>query len=141
MLLGEDQRPESFLGKCINIIVKHLGLVVPMRFFEDGRISTLGVHDDLIAILNILDNYTHSSPAAEANYIDQLIFLLPIQYLQLDDALRLFDELVTQLAGKVYEADFIRTRALVFFFLGVADYVVADDHPNHEFMKFRLRAQ
>lgn len=107
-LLGEYQRPEPFLGKCINIVVKDLGLGVPMCFLEDGRISTLGVHDDLIAILNIFDNYTHSSPAAEGKNINQLIFLLLIQDLQLNDVLSLLYELVAHLAGKVYEADFIR---------------------------------
>lgn len=112
-----------------------------MRFLEDGRISTLGVHDDLIAILNIFDNYTHSSPAAEGKNINQLIFLLLIQDLQLYDVLCLLYELVTHLAGKVYEADFIRTWALVFFLFGVADDVVTDDHSYHEFMELWFSAQ
>ena len=78
-----------------------------MCFFEDGRISTLRVHDDLIAILNIFDNYTHSSPAAEGNNINQLILLLLVEDLQLNDFFCLFDEFVSHLAGEVDEANFV----------------------------------
>ena len=112
-----------------------------MCFFEDGRISTLCVHDDLIAILNIFDNYTHSSPAAERNNINQLIFILLIENLQLDDVLCLFDKFVPHLAGKVDEANFIWARALVFFLFGVADDIVTYDHTDHELMELRFSAE
>lgn len=112
-----------------------------MCFLEDGGISAFGVHDDLIAILNVFDNYTHSSPATEGKNVDQLISILRVEDLQLNDVLCLFDEFVSHFAGKVNEANLIRTRSLVLLFLDVTDNIVAYDHSYHKFMELWLWAE